>query len=165
MYNVGDTIVHNRYGAGTIVGSKTITLYGEEREYLCIELTSDRGTLMVQPEEVDFEEMRMTLTDMSLIQDVFETTPEKLSDQHRSRQPKLQAKLRSNDPRKVAQVLRDLLYREKTHGLTETDKRIRDKARKKLMAELKLSPNISAASKKLSSIIDDAMDKHIEKVN
>jgi RNA polymerase-interacting CarD/CdnL/TRCF family regulator len=165
MFNVGDTIVHNRYGAGTVVGSKTITLYGEEREYLCIELTADRGTLMVQPEEVDLEEMRMTLTDMSLIREVFEAKPEKLSDAHRSRQPRLQAKLRSNDPRLVAQVLRDLLYRDKTHGLTETDKRIRDKARKKLMAELKLSPDIEAASNKLSSIIDAAMEKHIVQVN
>ncbi|MEO0564422.1 MAG: CarD family transcriptional regulator [Chloroflexota bacterium] len=161
MFSIGDTIVHNRYGAGTVVGSKTVTLYGEEREYLCIELTADRGTLMVQPEEVDLSEVRMTLKSMDLIRDVFESAPEALSDAHRSRQPKLQAKLRSNEPHKVAQVLRDLLYRQKTHGLTETDKRILDKARKKLMAELKLSPDINEASDKLTEIIEEAMAKHI----
>jgi RNA polymerase-interacting CarD/CdnL/TRCF family regulator len=160
MFNIGDTIVHNRYGAGTVAGFKSVTLYGEKREYLCIELAGGRGTLMVQPEEVDLEEVRMTMDDLSVIRKVFEAQPETLSDQHRSRQPKLNAKLHSNDPKKIAQVLRDLIYRDRVGGLTETDKRIRDTARNKLLAELKLSPNVASATNKLNDLIEEAMAKH-----
>lgn len=160
MFNIGDTIVHNRYGAGTVVGFKSVTLYGEERTYLCIDLTGGRGTLMVQPEEVNLEEVRMTIDDLTLLRAVFEAPPERLSDQHRSRQPKLNAKLQSNDPRKIAQVLRDLIYRDRIAGLTETDKRIRDKARNKLLAELKLSPNVASATNRLNELIEQCMAKH-----
>ncbi len=165
MFSVGDTIVHNRYGAGTIVGSKTITLYGKTNEYLCIELTADRGTLMVKEEDVDPEEVRMTLENLDIIREVLNSKPTQLSDQHRSRQPKLQAKLRSNDPRLIAQVLRDLSYRSETDGLTETDKRIRDKAHHKLMAELNLSPKVKVTSTQLNSMVSKAIEKHLAKVN
>jgi RNA polymerase-interacting CarD/CdnL/TRCF family regulator len=162
MLSIGDTIVHNRYGAGTVVGLKTVQLYGETREYVCIELSANRGTLMVQPDEVDREEVRQTLQDMSLIREVFANAPEVLPDSHRSRQPTLQAKLRSNDPRQIAEVLRDLMYRDQTSGLTETDKRIRDKALSKLVAELKLSENIDEATQKLNRIMEKALEQHIE---
>ncbi len=165
MFNNGDTIVHSRYGAGKVVGKKDVTLDGETRTYICVELTGGRGTLMMQPEEINPEEVRETMDDFSVIRDVFNKTPEELSDQHRSRQPKLQAKLRSNNPSKIAQVLRDLTWRENTSGLTETDKRILDDARRKLLQELRISPSVEAAARKLDDIIDGAMKKHLANSN
>lgn len=163
MFETGDTIVHTRYGAGTVVGEKKITLDGETRHYICIELTGDRGTLMVQPDEVKPEEVRQTLNSMDIICEVFNMTPEELSDQHRSRQPKLQAKIRSNDPKKIAQALRDLVWRDLTNSLTETDRRIMDSARRKLLQELKISPQIESATHKLDNVIDEAMQRHLAK--
>ena len=160
-FNVGDTIVHKRYGTGTVVGEKTLTMRGEKREYICIELTNDRGTLMVQPDEIDPEEVRETMADLSIIRDVFGNPPEELSDQHRSRQPHIQAKIRSNDPRKVAQVVRDLLWRKHSDRLTDTDQRLLDEAREKLLRELKLSPDINTATKKLNKIIDEAIASYV----
>ncbi len=162
MFDIGDTIVHSRYGAGTVVGEKTITLSGEARSYICIQLTGERGTLMVQPEEVDPAEVRMTMDDMSLIRDVFDNAPQEMSDQHRSRQSTLRAKLRSNDPRQVAQALRDLIWRERTASLTNTDRRLMDDARKKLLQELKTSSAIKVATSKLDRIIEVAMSKHMK---
>lgn len=162
MFNIGDTIVHTRYGAGEVVGEKHITLEGVERHYICIKLSGGRGTLMVQPEEVNPEEVRETLDDLSVIRDVFSKTPEELADSHRSRQPKLQAKLRSNDPRKIAQAMRDLLWRDRVNGLTETDKRILDEARSRLLQELKISPSVTAATRKLDKLIETAMEKHLD---
>ncbi len=162
MFDIGDTIVHSRYGAGKVVGEKVVSLNGEERSYICIELTGDRGTLMVQPEEVDPEEVRETLDDLNIIREVFNSKPQKLSDQHRSRQPRLQAKIRSNDPKKVAEALRDLVWRERVDRLTETDKRIMNNARRKLMQELKISPQVSAANRKLNEIVEEAIHKHLD---
>ncbi|MEM6283901.1 MAG: CarD family transcriptional regulator [Chloroflexota bacterium] len=163
MFNTGDTIVHSRYGAGKVVGKKTITLDGEERHYICIELSAGRGTLMVQPEEVNPEEVRETMDDMSLIREVFAKTPQELSDQHRSRQPKLQAKLRSNNPKKIAEALRDLMWREATNGLTETDRRIMMEARQKIIQELKISDEITEGTRKLDEMTQKAIVKHVEK--
>lgn len=162
MFDIGDTIVHSRYGAGTVVGEKTVTLSGEARTYICITLSGARGTLMVQPDEINPEEVRMTMDDMSLIRDVFEKTPQEMSDQHRSRQSTVRAKLRSNDPRMVAQALRDLIWRDRTASLTNTDRRLMDDARKKLLQELRTSSAIQLAAKKLDKIIDAAMVKHMQ---
>lgn len=163
MFEIGDTVVHDRYGAGTVVGSKHITLNGAERTYICIQLAGERGTLMVQPDEIKEDEIRRALDDFGVIREVFQMMPEELADQHRSRQPRLQAKLRSNDPRLIAEVLRDLTWREQTGGLTETDKRIREKARRKLLRELKLSDQIASATDLLDELISSSMEKHLSK--
>lgn len=163
MFSSGDTIVHNRYGAGTVVGEKTITLDGETRHYICIQLAGERGTLMVQPDEINPEEVRTTINDLKVIREVFANTPVDLSDQHRARQSRLQAKIRSNDPRKIAQAIRDLIWRERTSRLTETDKRILSEAHDKLLQELSISPSIESARARLKSVIDAAIDKHLAK--
>lgn len=162
MYSIGDTIVHNRHGAGTVVGEKKVTLNGVERHYICIELADKRSTLMVQPDELDPAEIRMTMDDFSVLREVFNDQPEILSDQHRSRQHTLQSKLNSNNPQKVAQVLRDLIWRERTASLTETDKRIKDKAERKLIRELNLSDEINSAGNRLNEIIERTMQKHMD---
>jgi RNA polymerase-interacting CarD/CdnL/TRCF family regulator len=165
MFEIGATIVHTRYGAGTVVGERVIKLDDETRHYICIELSGERGTLMVQPDEVKPEEVRYTMDDMTLVREVFSRKPHDLSDQHRSRQPKLRAKLNSNDPGKIAQVLRDLMWRERTQSLTETDRHIMQQARRQLLQEFKVSDQgdeIDDVAARLDGIMNTALQKHLE---
>lgn len=163
-FEKGDAIVHVRYGAGTVKGTKSITLDGKTHEYVCIELTNDKGTLMVRPSEIDPDEIRSAMTDTDLIEKVLMSDPNDLPDHHRSRQTKIEAMLRSGSPRKVARVLRDLIYRERTHRLTETDSRLKNQALRKLLNELTLHPGTArtATQDRIKRLIEKAMDKHID---
>ena len=62
MFKVGDMIVHQRHGAGTVIEPRTIEHDGQTREYFCIELSGDRGLLMVPRENVNEDEIRPALT-------------------------------------------------------------------------------------------------------
>ena len=53
MLEVGDAIVHLRYGAGTVTGTRTVTRDGEERQYYCIEIVNNAGTLLIPQDQID----------------------------------------------------------------------------------------------------------------
>jgi RNA polymerase-interacting CarD/CdnL/TRCF family regulator len=161
-YDTGDTIVHARYGAGKVLETRTLAFSGEEKSYVCIELADDRGTLMIPQEEFEEEELRPAMTDTQTIRRVFESEPQPLSDNHRSRQGKIDKMIKSGNPNKIAQALRDLAWREAIHKLTATDSRLKGDAMKRLAEEFALSPKVTIAGirKRITTLLSEAIDKH-----
>lgn len=162
MLEVGDAIVHLRYGAGTVTGTRTVTRDGEERLYYCIEIVNNAGTLLIPQDQIDEADLRYALGDTTLIERVMENPPEELDDKHQIRQSAIEKKLHSRNPRLIVQALRDLTWRQYTGRLTGTDKRLRDSAFEKLVNELTLSTSMAAdtARDRVNHIIEDAMQHH-----
>ncbi len=164
MFEPGDKIVHARHGAGVVIESRTITYEGKEREYFCIQMNDDRHTLMIPYDSINSDEIRPAMTDTDVIEEVLNGEPEELADNYRSRQASIREKLRTRNPRKLSQALRDLSWLERTHKLTNTDARLRERIVKSLARELALRPrmNISTARRRIQLIVEEAMEKHIE---
>lgn len=160
MLKTGDTIVHSRYGAGEVMGFREIERDNEIKQYVCIKLAEDRGTLMIPADQVEVEEIRPAMTDTQLIRQVMNNTPTHLDDNHRARQYAIEKKLKSGSPRQIAQVVRDLSWREITDHLTQTDSRLKMDAIKRLIHELALNDGALDIREQLSGIIDQAMNKH-----
>lgn len=167
MFEPGDKVVHMRHGAGVVIEMRTMTYDGKKREYFCIEMNDDRRTLMIPVENIDEEELRPAITDMSLIEEVFYNEPAELDDNYRTRQADIRQKLKTRSPRKLAQALRDLVWLERTHKLTNTDSRLRDNVIQRLSRELALNPAISVvnARKKLEAMVNSAITEHMEDVD
>jgi len=165
MFEPGDKIVHTRHGAGTVIEERAITFEGQERQYFCIRLNDGNQTVMIPVENVDEEELRPAIDDFSVIEEVMNSLPNELDDNYRTRQAGIKAKLRTRNPRKLAQALRDLCWLEYTHKLTTTDSRLRDRLIKALARELSLKPRITllAARNRLQRIIEQAMHRHLER--
>jgi len=163
MFEPGDKVVHTRHGAGVVLETRTIVYEGKQREYFCIQLNDARHTLMIPVENIDSDELRPALTDTELIEEVLFIEPDELSDNYRTRQAHIREKLKSRNPRQLAQALRDLAWLERTHKLTNTDTQLRDKVLKALARELALKPNISvrAAQTAILQLVDKAMDTHM----
>lgn len=166
MFEPGDKVVHVRHGAGTVIETRTMTYDGKERVYFCIEMNDDRRTLMIPVESIDEDELRPAITDMSLIEEVFYNEPAELDDNYRTRQADIRQKLKTRSPRKLAQALRDLVWLERTHKLTNTDTRLRDSVIQRLSRELALNPAISVvnARKKLEAMVNSAITEHMDDV-
>lgn len=166
MYTTGDTVVHNRYGPGTVIGVRTLERKGEKRRYFCLEMAGDAGTLMIPEDQLETDEMRPILSDTSLIKEVLFRQPEELTDHHRSRQTKIETALNTRDPRQIAQVLRDLCWRQHIAKLTSTDKRLKNSAMKSLLEELVLNPayTLLKAEQQIEALIEQAMKHHNQNV-
>lgn len=164
MFEPGDKVVHVRHGAGVVIETRTMTYDGKEREYFCIQMNDDRRTLMIPVENIDEEELRPAITDMSVIEEVFYNEPVELDDNYRTRQAEIRQKLKTRSPRKLAQALRDLVWLERTHKLTNTDTRLRDNLIQRLSRELALHPSVTVASarQKLEALVNSAITEHMD---
>jgi len=164
MFEPGDKVVHVRHGAGVVIETRTMTYEGKKREYFCIQMNDDRRTLMIPVENIDEEELRPAITDMSVIEEVFYNEPAELDDNYRTRQANIRQKLKTRSPRKLAQALRDLVWLERTHKLTNTDTRLRDNVIQRLSRELALHPSMTVATarQKLEAMVNSAITEHLD---
>lgn len=164
MFEPGDKIVHKRHGAGVVIETRTMVYDGKKREYFCVQMNDDKRTLMIPVENIDEDELRPAMTDMALIEEVLYNEPAELDDNYRTRQAEIRQKLKTRNPRKLAQALRDLVWLERTHKLTNTDTRLRDKVIQALSRELALKPSLSVAvaRRKLETLVHSAITDHLD---
>ncbi|MGJ3237410.1 MAG: CarD family transcriptional regulator [Anaerolineae bacterium] len=164
MFEPGDKVVHVRHGAGVVIETRTMTYDGKQREYFCIQMNDNRQTLMIPVENMDEDEIRPAITDMSVIEEVFHNEPAELDDNYRTRQANIRQKLKTRSPRKLAQALRDLVWLERTHKLTNTDTRLRDNLIQRLSRELALHPSMTVANarQKLEAMVNAAITDHLD---
>lgn len=165
MLQIGEQIVHPRYGAGVVKETREITYEGETREYFCIELVGDRGIVMVQQDFLDDLDLRKEIITAELVQNILFNTPNELSTNHRTRQAKLKSAIDSGKPRKILQALRDLCWFEKLRDrLSASDLQLRKRAHRLITQELALrsttDETLQKAALKLDRIIMQAMNTH-----
>ena len=163
MLEIGDRIVHPRYGAGVVTGFRTMTYSGTERRYYCIELVADRGVVMIPEDTIDETEMRTEITGLDMIRTVMERAPVELDGDYRVRQHRIREKLRSGEPRQIIQALRDLCYRERVKKLTPSEEQMKARALSLLADELALRQglDVDTARLRLNAIIQSTMQTHI----
>lgn len=144
MYQRGDQIIHPRYGAGTVVGEKTLTLQGKTRAYHVIELVGERGEVMIPVETATNMNIRPAIENLSIIEDVFASPPTVLSDDYRARQAKIQKQIQTRDPQAMAQALRDLFWREHNDKLTSVEMKMKSRLIQMLSREMAvIDPNMN----------------------
>lgn len=163
MFDIGDCIVHPRYGAGTVIESRVIERKAEKRRYFCIELTNSRGTVMIPSEKVEETGLRPIMVTETLIREVMSKQPVELSDNHRSRQADLEAKLKSRKPLLLLQALRDLNWREHTTHLTNTDRKLKNNFQKRIVQEFALLIG-EQARVRTQEIVLQAMTQHLKAI-
>ena len=163
MFRIGDTIVHLRHGAGVIKETRVIEREGQKRNYVCIELTANQGTLMIQEEKFETGEVRPAVTDNHFIANIVQEPPQALLDDHRARQNQIKEMMKSHDPRQLAEALRDLCWREATDKLTFTDTQMRDKLLRQLSQEMSLHPQTTydEARNWLLDTLNEAIQEHL----
>lgn len=163
MYSEGDRIIHPRYGAGVVIGEKSLTFKGEARKYHVVELIGGRGEVMIPIKLADDMDIRMAIKNMETIEEVFHNPPQILSDNYRTRQAKINDKINTRDPKALAQALRDLAWREHVHKLTGVEQKMKTRLIKMLSREMAvIRPNmtIKKATSRLTRMVYDMIELH-----
>jgi RNA polymerase-interacting CarD/CdnL/TRCF family regulator len=159
MFKKGDAVVHPTYGAGRLVAVRKIEVRGGRQRYYDIKLMAG-GNLMLPVTQAEETGLRLVEVDRERIVAVLSNKPHKLSANYRTRQARIDKKISSGDPLKVAEALRDLTWRGKKSSGSATDVMLKLKARRLLAGELALQSgdlDIDEAAERLDGIIRCAM--------
>jgi RNA polymerase-interacting CarD/CdnL/TRCF family regulator len=163
MFKKGDPIVHPRHGAGIVADVQMWEMDSVERRYYCIELSSGQGMLMVPVDQAEESGLRPAMADSDAIIAILSDGPQELAADYRERQAHIAAKVRSGDPKLVAQALRDLAWREHDTSLTSRDMQLKAEAQELLASELALQPgqDVDTVVQRLDTVIQQAIRTHL----
>jgi len=147
-YQVGDKVVHPVYGAGIITGITQKSIAGDLRRYYVIDPMTYDMQIMVPVDNVKDVGLRDVLkrSGIARVLRVLRSTPDELMNNHKERQELATEKLRSANPIKIAEVMRNLSWLERRKGhLGAKDTRLLDRARNLLAGELAVAESIEIA--------------------
>ncbi len=144
-FDVGDKVVYPHHGAAVIERREMKVAFGEEKEYLVLRLAYGDLMLSVPTDNTDEVGLRDVINEEE-VEEVFAVLRKKEARMptNWSRRFKNHVeKLKSGDIYQVAEVVRNLSFREKDKGLSAGEKRMLAKARQILVSELTFAIDVS----------------------
>lgn len=153
MFKAGDAIVHPVRGVGVVVRVEEREWRGSSDLYYRIELLGQQGTsLMIPINTADTLGLRRAIPRSKLNQvwRVLCADPETLPANHKKRYELLKGKLHAGDVFQVAEVVRDMAWRQQQEGrLTTVGKRMYEEATVLLAGEIAAAQDIDLADAEL----------------
>ncbi len=140
MFNVGDKIVYPMHGAGVIDAIEEKDILGEKQAYYILKMP---GEVKVMVPTAKAEEIGVrSIIDKSSAEKVFrvlESDETEMSMNWNKRYRDNMDKMKSGDIYKVADVVRNLSFKQKEKGLSTGEKKMLNNAKQILVSELVLT--------------------------
>jgi CarD family transcriptional regulator len=150
MFQIGDTIIHPGYGAGTVVKIEELQCLGSDKLYYAIELLDGSKTLVwVAVGDAGNRGVRYPTLKSQLgqIWRTLRAEPETLPPDHNDRYESLQEKLRGGDILRIAEVVRDMFWKDhRSRGLTIIGKGLYERGLTFLASEVAVMEDCDAAA-------------------
>ena len=164
MFNVGDKVVYPMHGAGTIDSIDKKNILDEEVEYINISMPGG-VKVMVPSNQASKQGLRNIISqnDVEKVFCVLETDETAMSDNWNKRYRDNMDKMKSGDIYEVADVVRNLSFKQKEKGLSTGEKKMLNNAKQILVSELVLVENTTNAEmEKLVNKIDVSFKENRE---
>ena len=157
MFNVGDKVVYPMHGAGTIDSIDKKNILDEEVEYINISMPGG-VKVMVPSNQASKQGLRNIITqnEVEKVFCVLETDETEMSDNWNKRYRDNMEKMKSGDIYEVADVVRNLSFKQKEKGLSTGEKKMLNNAKQILVSELVLVENASSAE--MEKLVDNKID-------
>ena len=137
MFNVGDYIVYPMHGAGTVDAIEEKNILGEKQSYYIIKMP---GEVKVMVPTAKAEEVGVRgIIDKNSAQRVFKILEEdetEMSQNWNKRYRDNMDKMKSGDIYEIADVVRNLTFKQKEKGLSTGEKKMLLNARQILVSEI-----------------------------
>jgi CarD family transcriptional regulator len=145
-FKAGDAVVHRVRGAGVVVGVEERQWRGSSQMYYRIQLlSSPKSRLMIPTSTAEEIGLRHAISQSKLEQvwRVLLVHPRTLPTDHEERYALLAAKLNARDVLQVAEVVRDMAWRQRHKGhLTRRGKQLYDDGMMRLAGEIAVVQDI-----------------------
>ena len=157
MYDIGDKIVYPLHGAGVIEAIEERVIMGKKQKYYIMRISSCNMTVMIpmaHSEEIGIRDV-MSKEEAKKVLECFKMEPVHLEDNWNKRQRENLAKLKSGDIYQVVRVLKELLYRDKSKGLSTSERKMLGNAKQIIVSELIMTGN--ATNEDIESIMEEVV--------
>ena len=144
MFKIGDKIVYPMHGAGIIDSVQTKEFLGEEKEYFILKMPIGNMDISIPKANIN----KMNIRDIISKKEgeetlaILEEDPEELNSNWNLRYRENQEILKTGDIFKIANMVRDLVALDDDKGLSTTEKKLLNRARRIMASELVLSGSL-----------------------
>ncbi|MCL6479177.1 MAG: CarD family transcriptional regulator [Peptococcaceae bacterium] len=156
MYKIGDKVVYPMHGAGIIESIEEKEILGEKRQYYILKLPVGDMKVMIpinNCREIGLREVIDSEGVEKVIGILKEQGTSMSANWNRRYRANLE-KIKSGDIYEVAEVVRNLINREKEKGLSSGERKMLENARQILISELVLATELE--EDRAQSLIDSA---------
>ena len=164
MFNIGDKVVYPMHGAGIIQDIEEKNILGEKTAYYIIKMPGEVKVMVptAKAEEIGMRNIIDGETASKVFQ-VLETDSTEMSLNWNKRYRDNMEKMKSGDIYEVADVVRNLSFKQKERGLSTGEKKMLLNAKQILVSELTLAEN--AQKEAIEELIDSKKDKSVAEYN
>ena len=144
MFNVGDKIVYPMHGAGRIDAIEEKNILGENQSYYILKMTGE-VKVMVPVDKAEQIGVRNIIDkeEAGKVIAVLEENETAMSDKWNKRYRDNMDKMKSGDIYEVADVVRNLSFKQKEKGLSTGEKKMLSNAKQILVSELVVAEHAS----------------------
>ena len=144
MFKIGDKIVYPMHGAGIIDSVQTKEFLGEEKEYFILKMPIGNMDISIPKANINNMKIRDVISkkEGEEILAILEEDPEDLNSNWNLRYRKNQEILKTGDIFKIAVMVRDLVALDDDKGLSTTEKKLLNRARRIMASELVMSGSL-----------------------
>ncbi len=164
MFNIGDKVVYPMHGAGIIQDIEEKNILGEKTAYYIIKMPGEVKVMVptAKAEEIGMRNIIDGETASKVFQ-VLETDSTEMSLNWNKRYRDNMEKMKSGDIYEVADVVRNLSFKQKERGLSTGEKKMLLNAKQILVSELTLAEN--AQKEAIEELVDSKIDKSFAEYN
>ena len=158
MFNVGDFIVYPMHGAGTIDAIEEKDILGEKQSYYILKMPGE-VKVMVPTNKAEQIGVRNIIdkTSAEKVFEILEDDETEMSMNWNKRYRDNMEKMKSGDIYEVADVVRNLTFKQKEKGLSTGEKKMLINAKQILVSELVLAERSSY--EEMENIVDNKINQ------
>jgi CarD family transcriptional regulator len=144
MFNIGDKVVYPMHGAGIIEAIEEQEILGDSKKYYVMNIPVGDMKVMIPLDNVQRVGLRDVIEKGSVteVYQILESCDDATNVNWNRRYRANMDKIKSGSIYKVAEVVRSLLLREKSKGLSTGERRMLESAKQILMSELMMVKGI-----------------------
>lgn len=161
MFNVGDKIVYPMHGAGTIDAIEEKDILGEKQNYYIIKMPGEVKVMVPISKASDIG-VRSVIdkAEAGKVLEVLEANETEMSNNWNKRYKENMEKMKSGSIYEVADVVRNLIYKQKEKGLSTGEKKMLNNAKQILVSELVLAEH--ASENEVENLVENKINLSFE---
>jgi CarD family transcriptional regulator len=141
LFNIGDKVVYPMHGAGIIESIEEKEILGELKKYYVMRIPVGNMKVMIPTDNVESIGLREVVDEgiIGMVEEVLRNGDTPMSTNWNQRYRANLDKIRSGDIMAVADVVRNLVSRERQKGLSTGERKMLDNAMQILVSEIVLA--------------------------
>ncbi len=160
-YNIGDKIVYPVHGAGIIESIENREIMGENKEYYIMRMPIGDMKVMIpvaNAEEIGIRDV-IDKSEADKVIAKFKECSTEMDSNWNKRSRENTAKIKSGDIYEVAQVVKSLMYRDKTRGLSTGERKMLNSAKQIMVSELVMAKAVKQSE--IENIINEIVNAEL----